>query len=231
MNLLRCFFKLDENDGIMSSRPLNPWIKCRSFALMVGCLIFCYSDSLMFEGRCAEPNPKYEAAVKAFGFGVKNAKYLVVDISNQTLAVMRHDNVLKTYPVSTSKFGIGNKSGSHKTPLGMHKVCFKTGEGVPVGGVFKARQFTGKTTRIYKDKTDVSQDLITTRILRLEGLESGVNKGPGIDSYKRYIYIHGTNEEGLIGKPSSHGCVRMKNDQVIELYKLIPKGTLVYIRE
>lgn len=215
----------------MTGRFLNPLIRQGSYIFLVLGIIANFSNPVMFPQLQAEPNPNYEAAVKAFNFGAKNDIFLVVDISNQTMKVMRHNNVLKSFPVSTSKFGIGSQSGSNKTPLGMHKVCFKTGDGVPVGGVFKARQFTGKTTPIYKDKTDVSQDLITTRILRLEGLEKGLNKGAGIDSYKRYIYIHGTNEEGLIGHPSSHGCVRMKNDQVIELYNLVPKGTLVYIRK
>lgn len=178
-----------------------------------------------------EAGPNSTVAEIASHYGADNSDiYLVVDISNQTLLVMRHEDTLKIYPVSTSKFGIGNQSGSNKTPLGMHRVCFKTGSGVPIGGVFKARQFTGKTATIYRDNTDVPQDFITTRILRLEGLEPGVNKGRGIDSYKRYIYIHGTNEEGLIGHPSSHGCVRMKNNHVIELYQIAPKNTLVYIR-
>lgn len=178
----------------------------------------------------ANPTQDRATAYRVSKFGGGNDLYLAVDVSQQTMSIMKGQSVLKSYPVSTSKFGIGNKSGSNKTPLGMHKVCFKTGDGVPVGGIFKARRYTGKTADIYKDKTDVPQDFITTRILRLEGLEPGVNKGNGIDSYKRYIYIHGTNEEGLIGHPSSHGCVRMKNDHVIELYKLIPKGTFVYIR-
>ncbi|MCD8533405.1 MAG: L,D-transpeptidase [Verrucomicrobia bacterium] len=170
------------------------------------------------------------ATSHASRFGAGQDHYLVVSISEQKLLLMRESTPVRTYIVSTSKFGIGSESGSNKTPLGMHKICFKTGEGVPVGGIFKARQFTGSTATIHTDETDVPQDLITSRIMWLEGLEPGLNKGDGIDSYKRYIYIHGTNEEGLIGHPSSHGCVRMKNQEVVELYSLVSQGTLVYIQ-
>jgi hypothetical protein len=171
------------------------------------------------------------ASHHAARFGAGDSLYLVVSVSDQTMSIMRQNSPLRTYTISTSKFGIGSRSGSNKTPLGMHKICFKTGEGVPVGGVFKARQFTGRTAVIHRDHTDVPEDLITSRILRLEGLEPGLNKGEGIDSYKRYIYLHGTNEEGLIGHPSSHGCVRMKNHEVVELYDLVNEGTLVYIQQ
>lgn len=170
------------------------------------------------------------ATHRAERFGAGADLFLVVCISDQTLAIMRGSTPIRTYTISTSKFGIGSESGSNKTPLGMHKICFKTGDGVPLGGVFKARQFTGHTTPILTDKTDVPDDLITTRILRLEGLETELNKGNGIDSFSRYIYIHGTNEEGLIGHPSSHGCVRMKNREIVELYDLVEKGTLVDIQ-
>lgn len=115
--------------------------------------------------------------------------------------------------------------------MGIHAVCRKIGDGAAVGTVFKGGVDTGTTARIYRDDTNVSDDLITTRILWLEGLEPGVNQGPGIDSRERRIYIHGTHEEGLVGTPVSHGCIRMKNLDVIELFDAIPEGTVVDIRE
>lgn len=87
---------------------------------------------------------------------------------------------------------------------------------------------SGKTTEI---GIDTKEDLVTTRIMWLKGLEAGINKGKGIDSYNRRIYIHGTPEEGLIGRPASYGCIRMKNKDVIELFNLLKEGTLVEIKE
>ena len=91
------------------------------------------------------------------------------------------------------------------------------------------RKFTGEIAKIFSDKTISDTDDITTRILWLSGLEEGLNKGKNIDSFKRYIYIHGTSEEGRLGIPSSHGCIRMKNKDVIDLYKKVEVGTLVLI--
>jgi len=91
------------------------------------------------------------------------------------------------------------------------------------------RVFYGQIATLYNDKTKSKTDDVTSRIFWLEGLEIGKNKGEGIDSYKRYIYIHGTSEEGRLGEPASHGCIRMKNKEVIDLYKLIEVGTLVLI--
>ena len=98
-----------------------------------------------------------------------------------------------------------------------------------MNGRMISRLYTGEIAKIYKDKRKSETDDITTRILWLEGLEEGINKGRGIDSFKRYIYIHGTSEEGLLGTPSSHGCIRMGNKDVIELYNIIEVGTLVLI--
>ena len=95
--------------------------------------------------------------------------------------------------------------------------------------IFRSRANTGKVAKILTEPIDVEEDLVLTRILWLEGLEPGVNRGPGIDSKSRYIYIHGTNEEGLIGTPASHGCLRMKNDDVIDLFDRVPVGTEVWI--
>lgn len=160
-------------------------------------------------------------------FGLEADKYaIVVSISKQSLHLIKGKKIIRRYPVSTSKYGLGNKDGSNKTPLGMHCISNKIGKNAEIGSIFKSCRNTRKIAKIGADS---DKDLITTRILRLRGLEKGINKGKGIDSYKRCIYIHGTAEEHLIGKPASHGCIRMKNRDVIELFDLVTRGTLVKI--
>lgn len=159
----------------------------------------------------------------------KCSENVVIEISKQKLSLFNRTGLVKSYPVSTSKYGIGNQSGSNKTPLGLHRIISKIGRNAHIGTIFKKRRNTGKTVTVYR-KQAKAVDLITTRILRLEGLEPGVNKGKGIDSFKRCIYIHGTPEEWLIGRPASHGCIRMKNRDIIELFNLVRKNTLVEIR-
>jgi L,D-peptidoglycan transpeptidase YkuD (ErfK/YbiS/YcfS/YnhG family) len=127
--------------------------------------------------------------------------------------------------ISTSRFGIGNREGSNMTPPGLHRIEEKIGGGATPRTIFRSREDTGE---VWKDGMD-DENQILTRILRLRGLEEGVNAGPGIDSYERYIYIHGTNREELIGTPMSHGCVCMKNDDVIRLFDMVDVGTMVYI--
>lgn len=153
------------------------------------------------------------------------ARYLFVDTSLQTLYSIEKGSVIKEYPVSTSLFGTGNSEGSFKTPKGVHRVKEKYGHGAPAGRVFRDRIDTGEDWPVGATGGTV----ILSRILRLEGCEDGVNRGPGIDSYERYIYIHGTNNEAAIGAPASHGCVCMKNSDVIELFDDVPEGTIVFI--
>lgn len=164
-------------------------------------------------------------------FGYKKEEYaIIVIIEEQKLYLIKNYNIEKMYPVSTSKYGVGNQYGSNKTPLGVHKIYSKIGEGLPIGTIFESRINTGRIAQIYSDaEYDNDEDLITSRILRLMGLEQGVNRGNNVDSFDRYIYIHGTPEEGLIGKPASHGCIRMKNTDVIELFDIVRENTLVDI--
>ncbi len=155
--------------------------------------------------------------------------YAVVSIAAQRLYLLQEGRLLKAYPVSTSAFGPGSLEGSNQTPLGLHRVRAKIGEGEPLGMVFKGRRPTGHIAQILEEPIDVPEDDITTRILWLEGLEPGINQGGEVDSYRRYIYIHGTPEEGLIGRPASHGCVRMTNEDVLDLFERLDEGALVYI--
>lgn len=152
-----------------------------------------------------------------------------VDIAAQQLTLYNGKEIVRTYPCSTSRYGIGNLSGSNKTPLGLHTVVEKYGDNVPFGGIFSSRRFTGEIAAINETQIPSPEDHITSRILRLAGLQEGVNKGGLVDSYDRYIYIHGTPDEGLIGSPASHGCIRLKNADVIELYEHVPVSTEVEI--
>ena len=154
---------------------------------------------------------------------------LYISVKRQKMYHIDKNKIIQTYIISTSKYGIGNKEGSNMTPLGYHVIKEKYGENTPIFGKMKGRIFTGEIATIYTDETKSKTDDITSRLLWLDGLEPGKNKGDGIDSFKRYIYIHGTSEEGLLGSPASHGCIRMKNKAVIELYKKVKIGTLVLI--
>jgi len=151
--------------------------------------------------------------------------FLVVSIETQTLLVCKHDTVIERYDISTSRFGNGNRENSLKTPLGVHRIKEKFGAGVPAGRIFVDREDTGTDW----DHSLTGDNLILTRILRLEGLEDGINKGLGVDSYERYIYIHGTGREDLIGTPLSHGCVCLRNLDIIRLFEIVQEGMLVYI--
>lgn len=163
-------------------------------------------------------------------YGAKFSDTIVyVDIATQQMHLVRGTDILKTYLVSTSKYGSGFQSGSFQTPLGVHVIKAKFGEGERKGTIFEERKPTRSIAKIYTDTTDVTSDLIITRILWLEGLEDNVNRGASRDTYERFIYIHGTHEEGLIGQPVSNGCIRMKNDDIITFFNEVHVGTFVVI--
>lgn len=154
---------------------------------------------------------------------------LFVSIKHQKLYLIRYNHVVSSYSVSTSMFGIGNKMQSQKTPLGLHQIKNKIGYGVPFNGIIKGGSYTGENAVIIPGANKSKADNITTRILWLSGLEEGKNKGGIFDTYLRGIYIHGTDEEGLIGTPASHGCIRMTNYDVLELFELVEVGLHVLI--
>jgi L,D-transpeptidase catalytic domain len=132
---------------------------------------------------------------------------------------------VRAFRCSTSRFGISQVAGSNGTPLGLHRVVEKIGGGWPVGTVFKGRQPVGYTWQGMPDAK------ITTRILWLEGLEPGFNRGGNVDSHARYIYIHGTGDQMTIGKPMSCGCIHLADADLIPLFDKLPSGTLVWIGE
>jgi L,D-transpeptidase catalytic domain len=131
--------------------------------------------------------------------------------------------VAKQYIISTSKFGIGQIAGSNKTPLGLHRIAEKIGAGCEPGTVFKGRQVVGHL------RDGLPLESITTRILWLEGLEEGFNHGGNVDTHARYIYLHGFGDQASIGTPTSLGCIHFADPDLIELYDLLPGGTLVWI--
>ena len=129
------------------------------------------------------------------------------------------------YVVSTSRFGIGQVMNSNCTPLGLHRVAKKVGGGHPVGTVFKTRQPVGLMW------DGMPEGSIVHRILWLEGLEPGFNRGRDVDTFRRYIYIHGFGDETTLGRPQSHGCIHLSASDLMPLYDRLPAGTLVWIAE
>ena len=145
---------------------------------------------------------------------------ILISVPDQTLLLLRDGQPLAVYPVSTSKFGLGDKKNSNFTPLGEMRIKRKIGDQLPAGGVLKGRTFTGEVLPINAP----GRDPIVTRILWLEGLEPQNRQ-----AYERFIYIHGTPEEINIGKPVSYGCIRMRSRDVIELYDLVGYGARVNV--
>ena len=143
-----------------------------------------------------------------------------VSVPMQKMALYRQGELVKTYPVSTSKFGLGDEKGSYRTPPGKMEVAEKIGAGKPAGAVFKSRQWTGEVI-----KPDApGRDPIVSRILWLKGLEP-----KNANAFSRCIYIHGTAAERDIGKAASYGCVRMKSKDVIDLHDRVGEGSKVFV--
>jgi hypothetical protein len=151
---------------------------------------------------------------------------LTVSVAHQTASLFEDGRFVKTYRCSTSRFGTGQIEDSNRTPLGLHCILEKIGAGEPAGTVFKGRQIIGHTSQ-----PEFADAKITTRILWLEGLDPGFNRGGNVDSHERYIYIHGTGNQNTIGEPASYGCIHLADPDLISLFDLLPSGTLVWIAE
>lgn len=155
-----------------------------------------------------------------------------INLTSQTLTLSDDEGApLQTYPISSGAAGIGQTMGSYKTPLGRHRIAEKIGESLPNNAVFIARQWTGEVYDEALGQAEPERDWILTRILWLEGLEDGLNKGGEVDTKNRYIYIHGTPDSTPIGQPGSKGCIRMRNQDLLALFDLVKVGTLVTITE
>ena len=163
--------------------------------------------------------------------------FITVHIAGQTVSL--YENIpansqpssedfkfLRSFPCSTSSFGIGQILNSKCTPLGLHRIAEKIGANERAGTVFKARKIIGHTSQ-----PEFADAKITTRILWLEGLEPGFNRGGQVDSHDRYIYIHGTADQTSIGRPATHGCIHLADSDLIPLFDLLAVGTLVWISE
>ena len=162
--------------------------------------------------------------------GVKRTdNVLVASIKDQLIVRFHNGKRVKDYPMSSSKRPPSCKENSLGTPDGLHEVCEKIGEGEPLGMVFKGRKPIGLKYEECSEE-EREKNLITTRILRLQGLEDGLNKGEGIDTYDRYVYIHGTNHEENLGSPASSGCLQVSNAEAVELHDEIPLGSHLYIK-
>jgi lipoprotein-anchoring transpeptidase ErfK/SrfK len=149
---------------------------------------------------------------------VKNIR---ISIGDQRLTVMEDETPIRSYPVSTSRFGIGTEEGSMKTPTGRFRVAEKIGGGLPRDAVFQSR-----VPLKPDDPLPPTEDLVMSRILWLDGLDEH-----NANTRDRFIYIHGTKHEHKIGEPDSHGCVRMRNEDVVELFDLVDEGAYVTIEE
>lgn len=161
--------------------------------------------------------------------GIKpGERVLTVRIDTATMQFYRRGELVQSWVISTSKRPPSNIKNSLGTPRGLHEIAERIGAGQPPGMVFKARVPTGKHYFEYPDG-GMNHDLITGRILWLRGLEPGVNRGGDVDTYERYVYIHGTNHEDRIGQPLSSGCVLMRNLEIVELYEQVRAGDLVWI--
>jgi lipoprotein-anchoring transpeptidase ErfK/SrfK len=149
----------------------------------------------------------------------------------QQLLYLHTDTGVRSYPVSTALAGAGERDGSGCTPRGRHYIRACIGSGAPIGAVFVGRRLTGEVYTPELALRYPRRDWILTRILWLCGLEPGFNRGGRVDTQRRYIYIHGTPDTEPMGVPLSHGCIRMRNDDLLELYEQVSPGTEILIEE
>lgn len=199
-------------------------VKNRSIYSLVALLVLILlsGDVKATEGPEKEPTGANAIIQKYFPY-FSSGKLIFVSIDNQEMYVMNNNRILKTFQISSSKYGEGEQMNSMRTPLGLHFIAKKIGEGADLNTIFKARSNTRRQA-IPNDERYMDKDLITTRIMWLEGGEERNSLG-NKSSMRRYVYIHGTPDEALLGKPASHGCIRMKNIDVYALYEFCDEGT------
>ncbi|MEN9503219.1 MAG: hypothetical protein RI964_2504 [Pseudomonadota bacterium] len=154
----------------------------------------------------------------------------LVDDSDQRMYWYKDGELMKTYRISTAAKGLGFMPESNQTPSGAHRIASKIGKNAKRGMVFDKLTPTGEIAKIYTKPQYGVKALVLSRILRLDGLEPGKNKGGRVDTFNRAIYFHGTNKEGNLGVRASHGCIRMNNDEIIDLFDRVSVDTLVYIQ-
>ncbi len=155
--------------------------------------------------------------------------YVHVSPSLQQLKLIQGAQTLKIYTISTGRNGLGEEKDSYKTPRGLHQIRAKIGAGLPSNAVFKNRRFHGEIFTPESETISPGRDWILTRIMWLSGLEPGFNRLGNVDTMQRYIYIHGSPDTRPVGQPTSRGCIRMRNEDIIEFFDLVDCGTRVYI--
>lgn len=194
-------------------------------------LVLCSIVTAMFvccSGCLSQDRLGKVMAVYNWDSYVGNEVGIWVSIGRQELWLIDNKQVVKRYRCSTAAAGAGNLKDSGKTPLGWHKIGAKIGDNLAAGAVLKDRTWTGQ---VWSPGQGTQEDLISARILWLEGLEAGKNRGGDVDSWDRYIYIHGTNRLDELGRPASAGCIRLAPEDVIDLYERVNEGCCVLITE
>lgn len=158
-------------------------------------------------------------------------KTIRVFVGEQRLELYNDDDLLLATSISTAKKGVGEINGSEKTPRGWHTIRAKIGNNLPLNTVFVGRRPTGEIYSPGLRTQHPQRDWILTRILWMSGLEPGFNRLGNVDTMRRYIYIHGCPDDDVLGVPGSHGCIKMRNTEIVRLFNLIDVGTRVYITE
>ncbi|OUR82937.1 L,D-transpeptidase [Cycloclasticus sp. 46_120_T64] len=155
--------------------------------------------------------------------------FIKIDIQQQLLSLFDNNSLIKSYQICSAKNGLGEQAGSECTPRGEHTIRAKIGRAAALGSVFVGRRLTGEIYQPTLAASQPNRDWILSRILWLSGLEKGRNRLGSVDTMRRYIYIHGAPDELILPQPSSHGCIRMFNEDIIELYERVEVATRVII--
>ena len=155
-----------------------------------------------------------------------------ISVAAQTLKLLDDaGQLLRQYTISSAAKGVGEQMGSYQTPRGRHRIRARIGDGLPLGAVLRGRRPTGEICTPELMAAQPDRDWILTRILWLCGEEPGKNRGGQVDTMRRYVYIHGTPDSAVLGVPGSHGCIRMRNTDLVDLFNRVPVGTPVNISE
>ena len=157
--------------------------------------------------------------------------FILIHVPSQQMHVYRDEQFWRTYTISTARYGLGEEKGSECTPRGLHLIRAKIGADAPVNSVFVGRRFTGEIYSPALAAANPDRDWILTRIFWLSGAERGKNRLGSVDTIRRYIYIHGTPDHVALGQPGSRGCIRMYNQDIIELFDHVPVYTSLLITE
>jgi len=200
-------------------------MNCRQFITILGAAV------VLLTSGCASLRPGGPQTMPAAclatcdRLGIAPTHYiLTVNIARQTASLFEKNRFVESFKCSTSRFGIGEALDSDRTPLGLHRIAEKIGDGEQPGTIFQDREVIGNVSEL-----GVAAGTITTRIMWLEGLEPGYNRGGNVDTHERLIYIHGTGDQHSLGRPASHGCIHLADPDLISLFDLLPSGTLVWI--